>query len=175
MHREGAPDVESFSSPESGCAHMEFFVMKILLPIVLLVLFAGGCRSSSLPDVLEAPVGLDQCPQSPNCVFSGDRDAEHAILPWRIKGDLVTGWERICAEVVVLPRTTIVQKTPVYVHAECRSLIFRFVDDLECLLDPQSGVVAIRSSSRKGYSDFGVNRRRLETLRETLKTLDLID
>jgi uncharacterized protein (DUF1499 family) len=55
-----------------------------------------------------------------------------------------------------------------YLHAEVKSRVFRFVDDLELLLDPASGVVGIRSASRVGYSDLGVNRRRVETLRQQL-------
>jgi uncharacterized protein (DUF1499 family) len=67
-----------------------------------------------------------------------------------------------------LPRSTIVKKTDTYLHAEFRSRVFRFVDDLELLLDPATGVVAIRSASRIGYSDLGVNRRRVATLRQKL-------
>jgi len=63
-------------------------------------------------------------------------------------------------------RVTIVKAQTDYLHAEVRSLIFRFVDDVEFTLVPEQGAFQIRSSSRVGYSDFGVNRRRLERIRQ---------
>jgi uncharacterized protein (DUF1499 family) len=55
-----------------------------------------------------------------------------------------------------------------YLHAECRSALFRFVDDLEIQLRPGEGIAAVRSASRVGYSDLGVNRKRVESLRAEL-------
>jgi uncharacterized protein (DUF1499 family) len=52
-----------------------------------------------------------------------------------------------------------------YLHAEVRSLVFRFVDDLEFLLQPD-GLIQVRSAARSGYSDLGVNRRRVERIRQ---------
>jgi uncharacterized protein (DUF1499 family) len=61
-----------------------------------------------------------------------------------------------------------VNETSGYLHAECRSALLGFVDDLELHLRPSEGVIAVRSASRLGYSDFGVNRRRVEVLRASL-------
>jgi uncharacterized protein (DUF1499 family) len=55
-----------------------------------------------------------------------------------------------------------------YLHAECESAVFGFVDDLELHLRSLEGVIAVRSASRLGYSDLGVNRRRVERLRAML-------
>jgi uncharacterized protein (DUF1499 family) len=55
-----------------------------------------------------------------------------------------------------------------YLHAECRSAVFGFVDDLELHLRRQSNSIAVRSASRLGYRDFGVNRKRVERLRAVL-------
>lgn len=55
-----------------------------------------------------------------------------------------------------------------YLHAECRSALFGFVDDLELQLRTGDRLVAVRSASRLGYYDFGVNRRRIEHLRAIL-------
>jgi uncharacterized protein (DUF1499 family) len=65
-----------------------------------------------------------------------------------------------------MTRVRIVTATDHYLHAECSSALFGFVDDLECLLDAEAGVIHLRSAARMGYSDLGVNRRRIETLRE---------
>jgi uncharacterized protein (DUF1499 family) len=71
--------------------------------------------------------------------------------------------------VAALPRTKIVTATDDYLHAECRSAVFGFVDDLELHLRPAQSSVAVRSAARLGRSDFGVNRRRVENLRSILQ------
>ncbi len=55
-----------------------------------------------------------------------------------------------------------------YLHAECSSAVFGFVDDLELHLRPAEKLIAVRSASRVGHSDFGVNRKRVEQLRSLL-------
>ena len=62
-----------------------------------------------------------------------------------------------------------VSESPGYLHVECRSKIFGFVDDLEFQLQAAQGLIAVRSASRTGYYDFGVNRRRVEALRAALR------
>jgi uncharacterized protein (DUF1499 family) len=52
-----------------------------------------------------------------------------------------------------------------YLHVEMRSLMFRFVDDVEFSLAASAGLIHVRSASRVGYSDFGVNRKRVERIR----------
>jgi uncharacterized protein (DUF1499 family) len=64
-----------------------------------------------------------------------------------------------------MPRTRIVSLKPDYLHAESSSAVFGFVDDLELHLRPDENIIAIRSASRLGHSDFGVNRNRVEKLR----------
>ena len=62
-------------------------------------------------------------------------------------------------------RITIISESPNYIYAECRTALFRFVDDLEFYFDDTHKVIHIRSASRIGYSDLGVNRRRIEEIR----------
>jgi len=69
----------------------------------------------------------------------------------------------------MLPRTVIVTEKPGYLHAQSKSAVFGFVDDLEFYLRPGQGVIAVRSAARTGYSDFGVNRQRIEELRAALQ------
>jgi uncharacterized protein (DUF1499 family) len=63
------------------------------------------------------------------------------------------------------PRTRILTVTDTYLHAECATLLFRFLDDVELLLDREAKVIHFRSSSRVGHGDLGVNRRRMEGIR----------
>ena len=73
-----------------------------------------------------------------------------------------------------MPRVRIVTLTDNHLHAECRSALFRFVDDLELELRAESRQIAVRSASRNGSWDVGVNRRRVERLRATLRNQRLI-
>jgi uncharacterized protein (DUF1499 family) len=83
-------------------------------------------------------------------------------------------WRSARMAVPELPRTTITTETENYLHAECRSAFFGFVDDLELHLRASEGLIAIRSAARLGYSDFGVNRQRVEHLRALLRKQNVI-
>lgn len=63
-----------------------------------------------------------------------------------------------------MPRARIVTADDRYLHAEFTSLLFRFVDDVEFLIDSDNGIIHFRSASRAGHSDFGVNRKRMEAI-----------
>lgn len=93
-------------------------------------------------------------------------DESHAIAPLRFKGEPERAWERLQQALTAVPRLTVVETQSRYLHAEVRSRVFRFVDDLEFLLLPDEHLIHVRSASRTGYSDFGVNRRRVEHIRK---------
>jgi len=112
--------------------------------------------------------GLAPCPASPNCVSSDARDESHRVPPLALAVDSAEAWRAARERVSELPRTRIVRVTADSLHAECRSAVFGFVDDLELQLRPEEGIIAVRSASRLGYSDLGVNRRRVEDLRTSL-------
>ena len=96
-------------------------------------------------------------------------DAAHRIEAFALTTPPYDAWRIIREEVANLPRTTVVYEKTDYLHAQCASALFGFVDDLELHLRASSNLVAIRSASRVGYSDLGVNRRRVEQLREALR------
>lgn len=117
---------------------------------------------------------LALCPTSPNCVSSQSAadDAEHHVAPLAFpaaaEGDASRAWEALERAVRGMERTRIVTLRAEYLHAECSSALLGFVDDLECLLDRGARVIHVRSASRLGYSDLGVNRQRVEALRARL-------
>jgi uncharacterized protein (DUF1499 family) len=90
----------------------------------------------------------------------------------RFSGGAEEAWGRLGALLTAWPRTRVVTATGSYVHAECHSRIFRFVDDVEFLLDRAAGVIHVRSASRAGHSDLGVNRARVEALRRAFDSAD---
>ena len=108
---------------------------------------------------------LSPCPDSPNCVYSQAVDARHAIAPFPIMGNPQDDLKRIAAIIESMPRTEIVEITPTYLHAEFTSKMFRFTDDVEFLVNTEQNVIDVRSASRVGYGDLGVNRKRIERIR----------
>ena len=111
---------------------------------------------------------LATCPTSPNCVSSDADDGDHHIEPFRLAGPPVEAWRMTQSLVATLPRTKIITVENNYLHAESRSALFGFVDDLELHLRPEERIIAVRSAARLGYADFGVNRKRVEQLRSEL-------
>jgi uncharacterized protein (DUF1499 family) len=144
------------------------------LALILILAVAGWALTMAILSALgRRPEGLGvrdgrlaACPESPNCVCSQDDDARHAIEPIRFDGSPEEAWARLQEVLAAWPRTRIVRTTQDYLHAECWSLIFRFVDDVEFQLDAAAKVIHVRSASRVGRSDMGVNRRRVEDIRK---------
>ena len=108
---------------------------------------------------------LAACPASPNCVCTQADDVEHRIDAIRFTGSKAEAMAKLKRAVATLPRTAIVAESMDYLHVECTSLIFRFVDDVEFWIDEPNQTIQFRSASRVGHSDFGVNRKRMEALR----------
>jgi uncharacterized protein (DUF1499 family) len=72
--------------------------------------------------------------------------------------------DRLVNVVRQMKRATIVSATPSYLHVEFRSALFRFVDDVEFLMEDSARLIHFRSASRTGYYDFGVNRKRMKEI-----------
>ena len=109
---------------------------------------------------------LSPCPDSPNCVCSQDEPLAHAIKPIPYSGSEEEARKRL-AEILIQQRgCRIVKQEGNYLHAEFRSLCFRFVDDVEFLIDSGQNMLHVRSASRVGHTDFGANRKRIEAIRQ---------
>ncbi len=140
--------------------------LLVLAPVVLLL---GLSLASRRPSGLGPRDGrLSDCPATPNCVSSSAGDPEHRVDPLPYQGEASATVEAIAAALSGEPRTRIVTRDDGYLHAEATSRVFRFVDDVEFLADPAAGVIHVRSASRVGRSDLGVNRRRVERIRQAL-------
>jgi len=134
--------------------------------VVLELLSFTGAAPARGPDVTELP----GCPDSPNCVSSQNASGEHAVEPLQISGEPASEWERAKAVVADLGGQPAPGTGGSYARFEFRSRTFGFVDDLELLLNGEDQRIEIRSASRSGYSDMGVNRRRVETIRERMNS-----
>lgn len=133
-----------------------------------------GLFSGSRPENLGAKDGrLAPCKRTPNCVSSQadvDKDTGHYIAPIRIKGSTRGGWAALKSLLQSMPRVSLVADKENYLYAEFASRTMGFVDDVEFLLDEKAGVIHVRSASRLGSRDFGVNRDRIETIRSRMAT-----
>lgn len=132
-----------------------------------------GFFSGSRPLTLGLAAGkLSPCKPTPNCVSSQSdaADAGHYIAPLAFSGDPAVAWSALRQALRGMERATVVRDEPGYLHAEFTSRLLGFVDDAEFVLDP-SGLIHVRSASRLGRSDFGVNRARMESIRAALTKL----
>ncbi|MBL8379744.1 MAG: DUF1499 domain-containing protein [Burkholderiales bacterium] len=107
------------------------------------------------------------CSWKPNCVSSTAPadDARHHIAPLGFTGDAQAAWQRLTAIVKAAPRVNIVREGSDYLYAEFASKGLGFVDDVEFALDAGGKHIHVRSASRLGVRDFGVNRARVEGIR----------
>lgn len=112
---------------------------------------------------------LAPCKRTPNCVSSQAdfADAEHYVAPIEYRGSM----QELRRAVESLPGATVITERENYLYAECRTRLMRFVDDLELAYDAAAGLVHVRSASRLGRRDFGVNRARVEELRRLIRAL----
>ena len=124
----------------------------------------SACAGEPPQDIGNLSGRLADCPDSPNCVCSFETRESHSIAP------LQANLAQIQQVLMGLPEARIVTSEGNYLYAEFTSRIMGFVDDVEFLYDPGAGITHVRSASRLGYSDMGVNRKRIETIREMLIT-----
>lgn len=110
---------------------------------------------------------LAPCPSRDNCVSSQETRDRYRIEPVSCAVDALRMREVLVRSLAAMPRTRITESDHERLKVEFRTRWWRFVDDAEFLLRP--GRIDMRSASRVGYSDLGVNRRRMEALRETLR------
>jgi uncharacterized protein (DUF1499 family) len=136
---------------------------KILCLLPLLMVGCSGTRPTTL-GVREGK--LTPCPKSPNCVSTQSTDVEHRIDPLVYTPSIEDAMGRLLEIVRATPRTSMVTQERDYLHVEYTSRLFGFTDDVEFWFDDENKVIHFRSASRKGYSDLGVNRERMEQIRE---------
>lgn len=125
--------------------------------------------SGTRPDNLGVKDGkLAACPKSPNCVSSQSPDTTHRIEPLKADDNPKLTLSRLKSLVENTENAEVITAEPNYLYAEYTSNLMGFVDDVEFYADESDGVVHARSASRLGESDLGVNRKRVESIRQQL-------
>jgi uncharacterized protein (DUF1499 family) len=136
--------------------------LAIVLPASILII---GCTGGQPANLGVRDGRLAACPSSPNCVSSQSTDKDHAVDPLPYSSSTPEAIAALRKIILQMKRTKIVTETTNYFHAEYASALWRFVDDVEFFFDDHAKRIQVRSASRLGYSDFGVNRNRLEAIR----------
>jgi uncharacterized protein (DUF1499 family) len=140
------------------------------LRLLVVMLAASAALADPTPALAQTSVQpmtntLQPCPSSPNCVSSQASDPAQRVEPLAFSGDPAAAQARLTRALQQMRGMSLVEQRPGWIAAEFRSRVFRFVDDVHLSLDPAASVFHVRSASRTGYSDLGVNRKRVEELR----------
>ncbi len=144
--------------------------MTMLFLMPLLSFSVIGCTGVRPANLGVKDGKLAPCPSSPNCVSSQGSDTAHAIEPLSFTGTVAGAHAALRTIILSMKRSKIITDTDSYIRAEFTSAIFRFVDDVEFWFDGNAKVIHVRSASRIGHSDLGVNRERVEEIRARWKT-----
>ena len=109
------------------------------------------------------------CPKTPNCVSSLETGTSHYIEPLSYGGATEAAKQRLLDVINEYPRSRVLEVTDTHIRATFKSLLFRFIDDVEFHIDAGERLIHMKSASRVGFSDMGANRRRCETIRDRFK------
>lgn len=115
---------------------------------------------------------LASCGRRLNCVSSqaDPGDAQRYVAPIPFKGSAVDALAAARRAVENMQRATVVRHEGNYLHAEFRSRLMGYIDDVEFTYDDKAGVLHLRSASRLGRRDYEVNRKRVEALRARIES-----
>jgi uncharacterized protein (DUF1499 family) len=141
-------------------------IFKSLLRIACVSILFIGCAGERPSDLGVSDGQLLPCPDSPNCVSSQSTDQEHYIDPLALESSASEALAKLKEVIQAMERTSIIEEADNYLYAEFKSAKMGFVDDVEFYVDKESKLIHVRSASRVGYGDLGVNRKRIDAIRQ---------
>ena len=138
-------------------------------PVILLLALAtlfSACSGTKPLDIGVKDGQFRDCPSSPNCVSTQTTSKKHKMNPIPYTQSLEEAKAKLLQVIADIPRTTVTENKDNYIHSEFKSKLMKYVDDVEFYFDDKQKVIHFRSASRKGYSDLGVNRKRMTAVTE---------
>ncbi len=153
-----------------------FILAVALVALALLIAGQAGLLRGKAPPDLGAKDGkLKRISRTENSASSqADLWVDHPMQAYArvdafpITGDGSAQMAKLASLLQAMPRTQVITQEAGYIYAQCTTQVLKFTDDVELLLDASAGVIHVRSASRVGSKDFGVNRARVEALRQGL-------
>jgi uncharacterized protein (DUF1499 family) len=146
------------------------FVLFVFLSL-LLAKRSTPARDQLSLGLVESGDRLHSCPDTPNCVSTFESRDSHHVDPIPVNADRSKAISAARLALEALPRTEILTEAENYIHAESRSALFRFIDDVEVFYPAEGGMLHFRSASRVGKGDLGANRKRYLAFRNALASL----
>jgi uncharacterized protein (DUF1499 family) len=153
---------------------IKWLVIAVLLVIVLAVAagqlgFLQGTAPNDLgvhDGKLKPPSMTENSVTSQVALYPDHPQRKYAdIAPLRVKGEGPATIAQIKALVEGMDGAKVVKSEPGYLYAQFTSKLMKYVDDVEFWFDPAANVIQVRSASRVGRGDLGVNRKRIEAVR----------
>jgi uncharacterized protein (DUF1499 family) len=162
-----------------GLTMRYLILIALAIAVVALLLVIAGQRGmlrGKAPQDLGVKDGKLKRPAlTPNSVTSqADLWPDHprrtyaAIAPLKAAGDGSLEMKKIAEALQAMPHTIVIKQEPGYIYAQSTTALLKFTDDIEFALDASKGIIDVRSASRLGQKDFGVNRTRVEAIRTAL-------
>ena len=139
--------------------------MKKMTVLIVLVMLFSSCAGQPPANLGIEKERLAECPDKKNCVSSQSVNKDFFIEPFVYKSSREAAFKKLKKSIESFERFKRVEESETYLRYECTSAVMGFVDDLEFHF-PEDKIIHVRSASRVGYSDFGVNRKRVEDLRK---------
>jgi len=139
--------------------------MKKRLIMVGCCILMIGCGGKTIEKNEHGRTALAPCGITPNCVSSQNRSGKNRIEPFGLNSSVDEAMGKIKTIISDMTGSTVIEDEPPYLYVQFKSKIFGFIDDVEFLADEKARQIYVRSASRVGLSDFGVNRRRIEKIR----------
>ena len=139
---------------------------RIIHCCLLILLFSGGDAVAQKESILK------DCPDRPNCVSTTSSRDRNRMDPITYKGSASQAQELLVSVISSMPGAKIIEKSPGHIVATFTSALFRFVDDVELVIDDSQKTIHFRSASRTGYYDLGVNRKRMSAITRSFLELE---
>ncbi|NJK50540.1 DUF1499 domain-containing protein [Candidatus Gracilibacteria bacterium] len=168
------------SAAKENTKSINLSLLTVVLLLLVVVIWVGirlvfPDSSTILAGMRPENLGIREgkllsCPTTPNCVSSQSTDAEHTIEPLTYQSSTTEAIANLKSIIQSQERAKIIAETDNYLYAEFASHWMGFVDDVEFYANEATEKIDVRSASRLGESDLGVNRQRVESIRNQLKS-----
>ena len=151
-----------------------FYILAAVIVLALIAVQFGLLAGKQPADIgvtegrLKPPSTTRNSVSSQAALHSGHPQIEYAnIAPLPLKGnDAIASMQALITVLHTMPGVTVTEERQDYVYAQAQTRWLKFVDDIEFWSNPEAGVIEVRSASRLGREDFGVNRERVEAIRK---------